>query len=574
MALASAPRRIVATYTYRDAEGAVVYDVIRTDPKGFVPRHPDSITGAIVTGLKGVDIRVPYRLPELLADTTRTVLWVEGEEDADRLAAEGFLTTATIGGAKSYKKHSDTYARHFHNRRLIAVIADNDDDGRAYANSVAASVYAVGAGVRVINLSGLTVKGDVSDWLDGGHTAEELRAIVKAAPDWEPSAANAEAVSSPDEIVLVPASSVKPERVNWAWEQRIPLGMATLLVGQGGFGKSLQLCSLAARWSRGIVAGHLSGTPIDVAIASAEDHRQSVIIPRLLAAGADLERIHFIEHRIDGDAEDIALDGEVAAIERALIAGKVRALLIDTVVAHIPGQIDSFKEQHVRRVLKPLAKMAERNDLAVVGVMHLNRRDARDVLTRISGSGGFGNLARSVLLFTPDPDDPEGPTRILALAKSNVGGKGATLKLRLDPCLVPHDDGDEISTVRLVELGESSYTSTQLLATSEDDEERNALREAEDFLRELLGDGSKPEAKAVIRLAKEAGIAEKPLRRAAKRIGVKTNDREGFGPGFPSRWSLLSQETPTWTVSTPGEVGEERPSRGTDVAASELVEIF
>jgi hypothetical protein len=82
----------------------------------------------------------------------------------------------------------------------------------------------------------------------------------------------------------------------------------------------------------------------------------------------------------------------------ALVTGQVRVLVVDTVVAHIPSAHDSYKEQHVRAVLKPLARMAERCGIAVVGVMHLNRRETRDVLTRISGSGGFGSLARSVEL--------------------------------------------------------------------------------------------------------------------------------------------------------------------------------
>ncbi len=105
----------------------------------------------------------------------------------------------------------------------------------------------------------------------------------------------------PDQIVLVTAASVKPELVRWADAQRIPLGMLSLLVGQGGLGKSLLVDRLAAGWSRGTVPGDLYGTPVDVAIASAEDHRQAVIVPRLMAAGADLSRVHFIEHHIDGE---------------------------------------------------------------------------------------------------------------------------------------------------------------------------------------------------------------------------------------------------------------------------------
>ena len=174
-------RRIASTYPYRAADRTVLYETVRTEPKGFFPRHPEPSGGAMVTGLHGVRDRVPYHLPELLAEPTRAVFWVEGEKDADRLTSAGLLATTTIGGAKSYRRHALAYAEHFRGRPLVAVITDRDDDGRAYAAEVASSLFEVGAGVRLIELPGLPLKGDVSDWPDGGHTVEELLAR-KASP--------------------------------------------------------------------------------------------------------------------------------------------------------------------------------------------------------------------------------------------------------------------------------------------------------------------------------------------------------------------------------------------------------
>ncbi len=93
---------------------------------------------------------------------------------------------------------------------------------------------------------------------------------------------------------LVAASSVRPERVTWAWTDYIPTGMVVLLVGEGGKGKSTELYRLAAGWSLGTLPGDFYGRPVAVAIASAEDHRAAVIVPRLMAAGADLTRVHFV----------------------------------------------------------------------------------------------------------------------------------------------------------------------------------------------------------------------------------------------------------------------------------------
>ena len=324
----------------------------------------------------------------------------------------------------------------------------------------------------------------------------------------------------PSSIRLVAATTVKPERVDWAYEGRIPLGMITLLVGQGEAGKSLLTHRLAAGYSRGKVPGRFFGTPVHVAIASAEDSRASVIVPRLLAAGADLDYIHFIEELdSEGEPDDIALDGQVAVLEATLKAASVRVLIADTVVAHIPTAHDTYKEQHVRRVLKPLAHMAERLDLAVIGVMHLNRRETRDILTRISGSGGFGNLARSVLLFARDPDDEEGSVvRYLSHPKCNVGPHAPTLRMHIEGAVVKAD-GVSIITAVVVDEGESDITAAHLLGGANEDD-GGAIGEAEDFLRQELADG--PVAcDAVRKTAGRVGITAITLRRALHRMGIK-----------------------------------------------------
>ena len=351
---------------------------------------------------------------------------------------------------------------------------------------------------------------------------------------------------------LVTASSVEPERVSWGWQDRVPVGMVTILVGQGGVGKSLELVTLAAGWSRGTIPGDFYGEPVPVAIATAEDHRAAVVLPRLVAAGADLSLVSFPEVvSADGVPGDIAIDGRFEELERGLSEAGVRALLIDTVIAHMPGGHDSYKEQDVRAALKPLAHMAERCGIAVVGVMHLNRREARDVLTRISGSGAFGNLARSVLVFATDPDDPDGSTRILAVGKSNVGARPSALRLRIEECLVPTDDGLEIPTARVVVMGDTTHTISDLLGAPSDDGERTALAEAVEFLHDLLADGKVP-ALRVQEEARAAGVSGM-LRRAQKRLGIRPRKH-----GMTGGW--------VWELPTDGA---DEHLRATDETADE-----
>lgn len=244
------PRRVVAHYPYRGIDGRVIYEVARTEPKGFIPRHPDA-SGTMVKGLTGVGARVPYRLPELIAAPSRVLFWPEGEKDCERLVAAGLLATTTHGGAKSFRKYAVAYAENFRGRGLVAVLPDNDDDGRAYASEVATALHAVGAGVRVVQLPGLPVKGDVSDWLDAGHTVDELKELALATPAWTNAGATSAAKSVEPTEVGVLLSDVAPESISWLWPSRLERGKVTLVDGDPGLGKSLLTLDWTARVSTG-----------------------------------------------------------------------------------------------------------------------------------------------------------------------------------------------------------------------------------------------------------------------------------------------------------------------------------
>lgn len=371
---------------------------------------------------------------------------------------------------------------------------------------------------------------------DGGAIPHGAAAQIRAAPA-PPAEWRKNGHASRRRLRLVSASSVRTERVAFAWSDRVPLGMLTLLVGQGGLGKSTLLAYIAAHASRGTLEGDLVGRVSDVVIASSEDHRAAVIVPRLLAAGADLSRVHFIESDAHGGPTDIELDGTVTEVERLLKQTDARLVLIDTLTSHIPSRFDTYKEQHVRGVLTPYAHMAERLNLSLVATMHLNRREARDVLSRISGSGGFGNLARSVLLLATDPEDPDSPTRMLAHGKSNLGPKAPTLRLRIEDAAVTADGG-ESRTSRMTVIGEvRDVTAQALLGEPLSEDERSALADAVDWLQGLLTGRSVP-AVDVRRQARQEGHSDATVRRAAKRLGV-LHRKTGMDGGW--MWELPAE---------------------------------
>jgi len=166
-------RRIVATYDYRDESGALLYQVVRYEPKDFRQRRPEG--GGWAWNMRGVR-RVPYRLPELVAaDPSTCVFFVEGEKDVESLARHGFLATTTVMGAKSWR--AGNY-REFFTGRNVVILPDNDSAGADYAAEVANTLDGAAASVKILRLPGLPAKGDVSDWFANGGTADELRRLT------------------------------------------------------------------------------------------------------------------------------------------------------------------------------------------------------------------------------------------------------------------------------------------------------------------------------------------------------------------------------------------------------------
>ena len=181
-------QKMVAEYTYHDETGTPVSQTVRLDPKDFRQRHSDG-NGGWHWGLGGDPKKcncprtqlVPYRLPELLAaDPKETAIIVEGEKDADQLWELGLIATTNPMGAG---KCSDVYAGWLKDRPVL-ILPDNDVPGRKHAEQIARSLYGVAKSVRVLALPGLPEKGDVSDWLDQGHTPEELSELAQNTPEW------------------------------------------------------------------------------------------------------------------------------------------------------------------------------------------------------------------------------------------------------------------------------------------------------------------------------------------------------------------------------------------------------
>ena len=169
-------RRIVAEYDYCDADGRLLFQVVRYAPKGFQQRQPDG-QGGWVWNVKGVWL-VPYKLPSVLK--AEIIFVVESEKDVHSLENIGIIATTNAGGAGKWR---DAYAPHFA-AKTVYVIPDDDEPGHKHAQAVAQSLQGVAASVRIVSLP----RGkDISEWIEAGGTAAQLLELAASASDYRPS---------------------------------------------------------------------------------------------------------------------------------------------------------------------------------------------------------------------------------------------------------------------------------------------------------------------------------------------------------------------------------------------------
>ena len=278
-------------------------------------------------------------------------------------------------------------------------------------------------------------------------------------------------------LYLVRAADIDAVRVNWAWDGRVALGALSLFVGDPGLGKTTAAVEVAARVSKGDLPGDLHGRPVPVLIATAED-ALTVLRARLEAARADLNKVSFVVMQRDGLAGSITLPDDVPELQRRVEQERARLVIIDPIMGHLSGKVDSHRDASLRRALAPLCRMAEATDAAVIGIAHLNKSQVADLIRRVGGSVALSAAARSVLLLTRDPDDDteEGPDRVLAHGKCNLGPQMEPLRLRIEGREVIGPDGP-IPTSGIEWLGTAEgVTVTDMLGSATEGDHRKLLR--------------------------------------------------------------------------------------------------
>ncbi|WP_098055124.1 AAA family ATPase [Kocuria marina] len=339
-------------------------------------------------------------------------------------------------------------------------------------------------------------------------------------------------------LILTPASQIKPRRQKGLWapdgQGIIPLGTGTVCAGKGGEGKTTFMLDIAAQPTRGELPGDLYGIPGPVLILGPEDDWDTIMVPRLIAAGAELNRVYSIAVETVTDTftqqRELRFPLDVEQLEEAIVETGAKLVIIDPAPALVHG--DMNKVQDVRNAYGPTMAVAQRWESSVVLINHFGK-GAGSVTNKLSGSHAWRDVTRFYLAFATDEETGE---RIVTQDKNNYGTGTGSYKFALDSVDVPTEDGPtSVAKVRF--LGESDVAVADLINRDhqgeQPDDDRNA---AEAFLLDYLRQTDAQEVKAgdALKAGRAAGFTDQQLKDARRRcrapriVSVKSTFSAGW----------------------------------------------
>lgn len=529
-------------YDYADPSGTVLRSVARTydntgTKKTFRPAGGD------------VKAAILYRLPQVVeaVKAGTTVYLVEGEEDVHALEAVGLVATTGPQGANSVGKVDFTPLKD----AVVVAVVDKDDAGKRWANAVEEKVGKI---ARALSFVEAATGKDAADHIAADHGVEDFVEL------------EVEDASPLRRARITWASQIEPEPVVWAWETdnvgRIPSGSLSIAAGREGTGKSSFGIWKAAHITKGTLPGAYFGTPRRVFYVAVEDSWKYTLVPRLMAAGADLSMIgRFEVVSMDEDELTLSLPADNALLEREVRRHEVALVVIDPLMSVIGEKIDTHREREVRSALDPLAKIADRTNSIFLGIAHFNKGGGSDAASLITGSGAFKNVPRTVFGFARDESDESG-SRVMSQVKNSLGRDDLpSLSYVIESAEVQTKKGVAL-TGRFTFTGESDRTVAEILRDSRrDPDDMEEAKDAASWIREYLASmGGEAPAKDVLAAGKAIGYTEKTLKNARRKVAstVKSGNTTG------SAWSWILPEGHSEgpegpTNQTPGPSG---PSPG------------
>lgn len=305
--------------------------------------------------------------------------------------------------------------------------------------------------------------------------------------------------SKPETVKIIRMSDVELTPVEWLWKPYLPFGKLSVLQGNPGEGKTYFAMHLAAACTNGKLLPNMERMePFNVIYQTAEDGLGDTVKPRLIEAGADLDRVLVI------DDSEVQLTLSDERIERAIIENNARLVIIDPIQAYLGADVDMNRANEVRPIFMRLGQVAQRTGCAILLIGHLNKAAGMQSLQRGLGSIDIAAAVRSVMFIGKLKHDPT--MRILTHEKSSLAPPGVSLAFSL---------GDE-GGFRWV--GEYDITADEMLSGIEPQRETKT-QQAKDLICTLLAGGKQVLSEDIDKAALERGIPGRTVRDAKRELG-------------------------------------------------------
>ena len=305
--------------------------------------------------------------------------------------------------------------------------------------------------------------------------------------------------SKPETVKIIRMSDVELTPVDWLWKPYLPFGKLSVLQGNPGEGKTYFAMHLAAACTNGKLLPNMERMePFNVIYQTAEDGLGDTVKPRLIEAGADLDRVLVI------DDSDVQLTLSDERIEKAIIENNARLVIIDPIQAYLGADVDMNRANEVRPIFMRLGQVAQRTGCAILLIGHLNKAAGMQSLQRGLGSIDIAAAVRSVMFIGKLRHDPT--MRILTHEKSSLAPPGVSLAFSL---------GDE-SGFRWV--GEYDITADEMLSGI-DPQRETKTQQAKDLICTLLAGGKQVLSEDIDKAALERGIPGRTVRDAKRELG-------------------------------------------------------
>ena len=454
---------VVATYTY--PTGA---QKLRYSDKHFSWRHPDG-KGGWEYNRKGV----PHSL-YVAGDLSGVVCVCEGEKDCDSLHKLGYDAVTGEDGAGPGKWRKE-YTEQLKGLSVV-IFQDNDQVGKGYAQEPASALSKVCPEVKILDLSlvwpEIPEHGDVSDLIAhfGPEKAVEMiTALIDQTSQWTPA---------PDTKgrKAKAASSFGEDNTSFLWFPYLPIGDYTVMMADGGTGKTVLCCGIAAAVSRG---KHLPGEEFDgegqnVLMISAEDSGE-ILKKRLSLSGADLNRVFILDR---SDSIGMSFSDGYEEFADTVKAYKPALVIIDPWHNYLGDRVDMNRANAIRPVFQKLSNLTKMCDCAMILVSHVNKRaQGENANYAATGSNDLTNAARSAVRVIFDEMDED--CRIMVHTKTNYAAYGQSVKYRIVDGGVKWEGFSDVTRQTLEAAARRKSTPWEVMQKTEERENaNNALVEA------------------------------------------------------------------------------------------------